>query len=413
MKKLLQINPVLRLGMSTGRIMQEIGELAMANGWESYIAYSYGHDGVQPCKSHLIPVGNKLTVMWHGLVSRLFDCHGLASIFPTRRLIRQIERLKPDIIHIHGVTCYYLNYPMLIRYLVRSGVPVVWTVHDCWLYTGHCIYYSAAGCNRWQTGCHDCPCKRSFPASWWLDRSRQNYALKKKLFTSFPTTQLTFVTVSDWMRREMSHSFVKDYRYQLIHNGIDTTIFKPEAQGDVRERYQLGTGTLIIGVAAYWIWEKGWTDVLRLATMLRPDERLVLVGVDAKQQAMLPPQVTGILRTNDIHELAALYAASTACVNFTYQDNYPTINLEAIACGTPVITYNTGGSIESVTPETGAVVEQGDVESALRIVREMASRGKDAYRDKCRQYALDHFRKEDRYADYLRLYDKLMEHECR
>ena len=175
MKKLLQINPVIRINTSTGRIMQEIGQLAMKNGWESYIAYSYGRDGIKPCDSKLVPVGNKADVAWHGLITRLTDRHGLASEGATRAFIREIERIQPDIIHIHNIHGYFLNYRVLFDYLAKCDIPVVWTVHDCWLYTGHCYYYSYIGCNKWERECVHCPQRKLFPTSWWAARSTQNF----------------------------------------------------------------------------------------------------------------------------------------------------------------------------------------------------------------------------------------------
>ncbi|MCS2261970.1 glycosyltransferase [Bacteroides thetaiotaomicron] len=180
MKKLLQINPVLRTNTSTGRIMQEIGELAIQNGWESYIAYSYGRDGVKPCRSKQIPVGNKWDVALHGVVTRLFDAHGLMSQVATQKLVDQIQKIKPDVIHIHNIHGYFLNYQILFDFLSQNDIPVIWTVHDCWLYTGHCYYYTFIGCNKWQTGCGHCPQQRKFPASWLTDRSRQNFIDKRK-----------------------------------------------------------------------------------------------------------------------------------------------------------------------------------------------------------------------------------------
>ena len=197
MKKLLQINPVLRVNTSTGRIMQEIGELAMQHGWESYIAYSYGRDGIKPCRSKLVPVGNRWSMTWHGIVTRLSDRHGLSSDEATRKFIRQIEELNPDIIHIHNIHGYFLNYKMLFEFLSRYGKPVIWTVHDCWLYTGHCYYYSYIGCNKWQTGCRHCPQKKEFPTSWLFDRSERNFLDKKAAFTSIPKERLTIVPGMD------------------------------------------------------------------------------------------------------------------------------------------------------------------------------------------------------------------------
>lgn len=408
MKKLLQINPVLRTSTSTGRIMQEIGELAMQNGWESHIAYSRGRDGIMPCKSHLLPVGSKRSVAWHGLMTRLFDRHGLASAQATRRFIRQVEQLQPDVVHIHNIHGYFLNYPLLFSYLSRSNVPVVWTVHDCWLYTGHCYYYSYVQCDRWKSGCHHCPQQKSFPASLFFDRSARNYADKQAAFTSVPAGRLTIVPVSQWIRMEMAQSFLRDYPFRVIRNGIDTETFCPQADVEsIKDRYGLQGMHVILGVASIWSREKGLYDFMSLSAMLHEDERIVLVGVSPEQQKSLPRNIVGIARTESTCQLAALYAVADAFVNPTWQDNYPTVNLESIACGTPVVTYRTGGSPESVTESTGRVVSQGDLQGILSAVRAIRSLGKEHWQRPCRAYALAHFRKEDRYADYLKLYDEL------
>lgn len=407
MKKLLQINPVLRTNTSTGRIMQEIGELAIQNGWESYIAYSYGRNGVKPCRSKQIPVGNKWDVALHGVVTRLFDAHGLMSQVATQKLVDQIQKIKPDVIHIHNIHGYFLNYQILFDFLSQNDIPVIWTVHDCWLYTGHCYYYTFIGCNKWQTGCGHCPQQRKFPASWLTDRSRQNFIDKKEAFTSVPTDRLTIVPVSEWIKGEMKKSFFKDYPFQVIHNGINTEVFKLSETEEVKSKYGLKGKHILLGVAALWHPEKGVADFLQLASMLHEDEVIVMIGVDEKLQKRLPHNVVGIKRTENIRQMAELYSAATAFVNPTWQDNYPTVNLEAIACGTPVVTYRTGGSVEAVTPETGFIVERGDVDGLLQAVRIIEQRGKASYIEPCRNYALAHFKKEDRYADYIRLYNKL------
>lgn len=407
MKKLLQINPVIRTNTSTGRIMQEIGELAIANGWESYVAYSGGRDGVKPCRSKLMPVGGKLDVAFHGLWTRLTDRHGLASWFATKRFISEIKELKPDVIHIHNIHGYFLNYRMLFEYLKEADIPVIWTVHDCWLYTGHCYYYSSIGCDKWMSGCGNCPQRTAFPASWFIDRSKQNLKDKSEAFNSIKD-KLTIVPVSEWIRGEMSRSILQNCHYQVIHNGIDLNIFdvQPDDKA-VREKYGLGDKHIILGLASIWSKEKGWDDFMEMSKMLNEDEVIVMVGVTEEQQKRLPENVVGIRRTENVRQLAELYSAAVAFVNPTWQDNYPTVNLESIACGTPVVTYRTGGSIEAVTEKTGYVVEQGDVKGLLEAVREIERKGNLEYKADCRAHALANFRKEDRYADYLKLYEDL------
>jgi glycosyltransferase involved in cell wall biosynthesis len=406
MKKLLHINPVLRPSTSTGRIIQEIGAVAMADGWDNYIAYSKGRDGVMPSASKLVPVGSKLSVAVHGLMTRFFDMHGLGSKVATRRFIKEIEKIKPDVIHIHNIHGYFLNYKILFNYLSKTDIPVVWTVHDCWLYTGHCYHYANVGCEKWKNQCKKCPQKTAFPTSILLDRSKRNFTDKRGAFTSLKN--LTIVTVSEWMKDEMSNSFLKDCNFMVIHNGIDLNVFDVKSDDKaLREKYNLGDKKIILGLASIWSKEKGWYDFVQMSKMLDDDEVIVMVGVNEKQMEQLPKGIIGIRRTENVHQLAELYSAATAFVNPTWQDNYPTVNLEAIACGTPVVTYRTGGSIEAVTEDTGYVVEQGDVEGLLKAVREIKNKGKEQYTARCRAHALENFSKEERYADYLKLYENI------
>lgn len=398
-RKLLQINPVVRLNTSTGRIMKEIGELAMASGWESYIAYSGGRDGLPHHRSRLLPAGNKWDVIWHALMTRLFDAHGLASRRATRRLIRQIEKLDPDIIHIHNIHGYWLNYKLFFDYLKRCGKPVVWTLHDCWLYTGHCYYYSFARCEKWRTGCGHCPQKKTFPSSWLFDRSASNWKDKQTAYGTLPN--LILVPVSDWIRREMASSFLSKHHFLVIRNGIDLSVFRPEAAEKKRE-------ILYIAVASIWLEEKGFPDLVKLAGMLRNDEHLLLIGrMSETQKKRMPDHVRLMERTENIQALAALYAQASVLLNPTWQDNYPTVNLESIACGTPVVTYRTGGSVEAIAEATGRIVSQGDVPAMLAAARELAAIDRTQTSARCREYALRYFDKESCYRHYIELYESL------
>ena len=405
-KKLLQINPVVRQDTSTGRIMRELGELAMAVGWDSYIVYSGARDGIPTHSSKLLPTGNRLDLLFHFLATRLFDAHGLVSRRATLKLIQKIREIDPDIVHIHNVHGYFLNYPLLCRYLTERNKPVIWTVHDCWLFTGHCYHYSAAGCDRWQTGCHHCPQKHAFPASYGFDRSRKNYRDKRNAFAGIPTMML--VPVSEWMRGEISRSFLKELPCHVITNGIDLETFQTRPDPSIRERYGIRRKYYYLAVASVWLPEKGIADLIALAAMLQDDEQLVMVGrLSAKQRKALPETVVTIPRTANIQALASLYSEATALVNPTWQDNYPTVNMESMACGTPVVTYRTGGSVEQVTPETGFIVEQGDVEAMAQALRRIRRAGRENWRDACRSHAREHFDKQKRFQDYIQLYEDL------
>lgn len=279
-------------------------------------------------------------------------------------------------------------------------------MHDCWLYTGHCYYYSYAGCNKWQTGCNHCPQKKEFPASLLFDRSARNYADKKAAFTSMPKDKFTIVPVSNWIKEEMQSSFLNGYDFRVIHNGINTDVFRICDTQKAMSRYGLDGKHVLLGVASIWSREKGLEDFIHMANLLAEDEIIVLVGIKPSEKKLLPRNIIGIARTENTHELAELYSLADAFINPTWQDNYPTVNLEAIACGTPVVTYRTGGSVEAVTADTGFVVEQGNYKKLLETARGIRERGKDYWQPICREYATRHFNKEKCYADYFRLYEE-------
>jgi len=392
MSKLFQINVTANQG-STGKIAEQIGMLAIGHGWKSWIAYGRGKPH---SKSELIRVGNGLDMRVHGVQSRLFDNHGLASKHVTRQLVERIKKINPDIIHLHNIHGYYLNYPILFDQLKRWGGPVVWTLHDCWPFTGHCAYFMMSGCEKWKSGCHDCKSLRSYPASLLCDRSEKNYALKREAFTSLGD-RLTLVPVSDYVGNYVKDSFFRDTNSEVIHNGIDTDVFKPCAEKE----------KLVLGVANVWEKRKGLEDFFELRKLLPDSYRMLLVGLSKKQLSMLPPGIEGIERTDGQAQLAQIYSSASVLVNPTYEDNYPTVNLEAIACGTPVITYNTGGSPESVTKDTGLVVKQGDINSVVDAIMRFDKDGCPSISD-CREYAEKHFNQKDCFTAYIDLYNRII-----
>lgn len=404
MPKLLQINTVINSG-STGRIAEDIGRIAIANGWESYIAFGRNP---RPSASHAIRIGSRLDVLLHVVATRLFDLHGLASRRATKRLVRQIERIRPDVIHLHNIHGYYLNYKILFRYLAASGTPVVWTMHDCWAATGHCPYYTFVQCIVWQSerGCRRCPQKKSYPKSILFSNAAHNFRCKRKCFNLLPESQLTIVTPSRWLSDEIGKSYLGHYRRTVINNGIDLDIFKPSMdKNDAAEKF------VILGVASVWDERKGLADFIKLADLLREDEEIVLVGLSEKQMLALPKdkRIRGIKRTESQEELAALYSAALCFVNPTYEDTFPTTNLEALACGTPVVTYRTGGSPEAVDEKTGFIVEPGDMAAVLACVRKIEDARKSAYQEHCVALARELYDKGRNFLEYIKLYKSCIE----
>ena len=399
MPKLLQIN--IALTGSTGKIARQIGELAIDNGWESWIAYSGYGEEVQ-CKSNLFRIGGKLNFLEHALETRLFDNHGLASRCATKKLIRQIKEIKPDIIHLHNIHGYYLNYGILFKYLASLDTPVVWTLHDCWTMTGHCAHFVTAGCDKWKTGCFDCPLKKGYPASWCIDRSRRNWEEKKGCFTS--VKKMTVVPVSHWLEGIVKESYLSKYPIKVIQNGIDLNVFHP--QDDSAK--DSGRFT-ILGVANVWNNGKGLAEFIELSK--NPEYQVILVGGKEEQMKDLPKEIKHIERTTNQLELAKLYAEADVLVNPTYADTFPTVNIEALACGTPVVTYETGGSPEILDENTGIVVHCGDVkalEAAVEKLRQESDEERKARRKACAARAESLFDKTERFEEYIRLYDSLL-----
>lgn len=396
----LQINSTLNWG-STGRIAEEIGQMIIANGGESYIAYGrYGNHS----QSRVIRIGNKWNVYLHVLQTRLFDRHGLVSKKATHLLIKHIEEIKPDIIHLHNIHGYYLNYPILFDYLAYSKIPIVWTLHDCWPFTGHCSHFSYVKCERWKIACNNCIQKNDYPSSFLFDNSKDNYYKKMASFTSIEN--MTVVPVSKWLRSLVTESFLKKYPINVIHNGIDINVFHPLDSSQLF--YTSNNKFVILGVASIWEKRKGLDDFIQLQKLLSQDYSIILIGLTKAQIKQLPQYIIGIERTNSVQELAAYYSSADVFFNPTWEDNFPTTNLEALACGTPVITYKTGGSPEAIDENTGFVIEQGNLNEAIRAMEQIKSVGKGAYTQACRERAVKYFNKKDRYADYLQLYNEIL-----
>jgi putative colanic acid biosynthesis glycosyltransferase len=402
MKTLLQINSVVNSG-STGRIAEEIGQTAIAAGWESYIAYGRNE---RPSSSKLIRIGSDKDVKLHGLQTRLFDRHGLGSKDATTALIRKVEDIKPDIVHLHNIHGYYINIEVLFLYLKKVNIPVIWTFHDCWPITGHCSHFTFVGCEKWKTQCYNCPQKTGYPASYLIDRSKKNFILKKELFNSL--SNLTLVPVSQWLSGVLEESFLQKYPIKVINNGINTEVFKPSEGSAFRTKYSLDDKFILLGVASIWGERKGLNDFIELSKLLDSDFQIVLVGLTKKQIDQLPDNILGIERTESVDALADIYATSDAFINPTYEDTFPTTNLESQACGTPVITYKTGGSPEAIDESTGIVVEQGNMNKLVEAIYTIKKNGKQYYSDACVNRAHRLYKKEDRYKEYIDLYESLL-----
>lgn len=398
--KVLLINSMSGVG-STGKIVDGIANVLLERGHTPVIAYGYGN------ASHPVArrFGSDREQFIHKSLSHAFDMQGLGSRKATHELIRFIKEFQPDIVNIHTIHGNYLNYPALFELLKGFNGKIVWTLHDCWTFTGHCPHFTFEGCYKWQTGCHDCKQLWMYPKSHFWDGSRRNYRLKKKHFLSVKD-KLTIVAVSDWLAGLAKQSFFKDVNITTIHNGINLDAFSPvpqEAVSDVLDKYNIPRKKIVLAVASPWSKRKGWDDLLHLRTELTDDYEIVIVGISEAQKAILPEGISGVLRTENVQDLAALYTAADVLVNPTYEDCYPTVNLESIACGTPVVTYRTGGSPEAITPLTGSVVDQGDVKAMANAIcnRNYASAD-------CIEHAVSNFSARKAFGEYVTLFESIV-----
>lgn len=390
--KVLQINSTCGFG-STGRIAVDILNTVIENDGEGLICYGRGEapSGVPSYK-----IGSEMLVRIHGVLSRVTDRQGFYSTNATKTLVQRIEEYDPDIIHLHNIHGYYLDIRVLFDYLKKCGKPIVWTLHDCWAFTGHCAHFTAVGCEKWKTGCNSCPSKKEYPQSLVLDNSEKNYNEKKELFTGLQN--VTLVTPSKWLSDLVKESFLKEYTVKVINNGVNTDIFKP-TESDFRKRYGIENKKIFLGVASVWQENKGLGDFIKLSKELPEDCKIVLVGLTETQMSMLPKEIIGLKRTENAKQLAEIYTAADVFLNPTYEDTYPTTNLEAISCGTPAVTYNTGGSPESLQDGRGITVKVGDTKALYEAAQTLVGVKTDNPSE---------FDARKKYSEYEELYKNLL-----
>lgn len=368
--KLVQINTV--CNTSTGQIMHDIQTAAEKKGYEtvSFVGRRKVYTDVK-CERF----GNPFSFWIHVALNTVFDCQGHGSYFVTRRLIKRLREEKPDIIHLHNLHGYYLNLPLLFQYINQEyRGKVFWTFHDCWPFTGHCAYFTMAGCSRWETGCEGCPQKKSYPVSLVMDRAKKNYAEKREMFSQIKN--LTIITPSGWLRGLVAHSFLKDKKTVVVNNGIDTEIFRPcndpKEIERVLRRHAVPSGKkILLGVAGIWEKRKGLKTFEELAACLPEDYVIVLVGLTKWQIVKPVPGIIGIGRTENKRELAALYTAADIFINPSQEESFSLVTAEAMACGTPVIVLGTSAVRELVGEGCGVVLEENRIEGYTKAIEKI------------------------------------------
>ena len=400
-KRVLQINAVCNSG-STGRIAEGIGQTAIQCGWDSYIAYGRWSNG---SNSGEIKIGSKLDQLAHVFQTRVFDRHGLASSAATKSFLKKIDEINPHIIHLHNIHGYYLNYKILFDYLSKKDVPIIWTLHDCWAFTGHCPHFEYIGCEKWKTSCESCPLKTWYPSSYGFDRSWQNYSDKKAAFTSL--SKMVIVPVSDWLSSLVSQSFLSHYPIHRIYSGIDLDVFKRVENA----KQKLGleeNKAYLLAVATDWEPTKGLEDILSLRSFLPSSFQIIIIGLDAKRRKSLPSGVLGIGRV-DIKTLVLYYSAASIVLNLSYEETFGMTTVEGLACGTPGIVYDATSSPELIDESTGMIVPAGDVRQVSNGVLKLFQRQREEQMFlSCRQRVEKLFEKHERFNEYILLYKRLL-----
>lgn len=380
--KVLQINSVCGKG-STGRIAVQISDYLNQHDVENYIAYGFGKSD----RPNTFCFGNSLDAHLHSFLSRKLGWQGKMSHIPTWYLIQYMECINPDIVHLHNIHGHYLNYKMLFQYLKKKNCQVVWTFHDCWPVTGKCAHFTEVKCEKWKTGCFECPQLDRYPDSE-RDRSRKSYQEKKAAFTSIPN--LHIVTVSNWLKSVAEASFLRKADIRCIYNGVDTERFSFH-KSSIREQYQLQGKFIILSVASVWNKGKGLDQFVTLSKKLREDEIIVLIGITLDQQKCLPENIIGIPPVNDQTMLAQWYSVADVYINFSIEETFGLVVAEAMACGTPAIVMNSTACPEVVDTDTGFVVDPMDFEAVLLDITQIRNKGKEVYSLRCRERIQNQF----------------------
>ncbi len=393
--KIVQINATSGAG-STGKICESISEILTVNKTENYIFYSAGNSN----RNNSIKYMTEIEIKQGALEARIRGNYGFNSSWATKRLIKKLNAIDPDVVHLHNIHGHNCNLDLLFSYLKEKQKNIIWTFHDCWAFTGSCTYFSFVKCDKWKTKCEKCPKAHEF--SWFFDTSTKLYQKKKQLFED---CKLTVVTPSVWLSELVQLSFLKNYPVEVINNGIDTSIFKP-TKSDFRKKYNIKDDEkIVLGVGFEWGLRKGLDVFIKLSGILPSSYRIVLVGTNDSIDKQLPDSIVSIHRTNNQKELAEIYSIADVFVNPTREDNYPTVNMEAIACGTPVVTFDNGGSPEMIDESCGIVVPPENMDELVDAIKRVVT-GDDYTQEACLNKSLQ-FNQTKCFAKYLELYRKI------
>lgn len=383
--------------------MINIARITEDYGYKTYVSYGDCRRARKRTVENEIIIGNRYGRNLSLRFGRLFGGIDCGVPIATYRFLKQLEALQPDLIHLHNLHGTFIHVGMLFDYIKKHHIPVVWTLHDCWAVTAQCPHFTLVKCDKWKTACGDCPQYMKYPKTY-FDYTTWMYREKKKWFSS--VEKMTVVMPSEWLTSIVGESFLHMYNRRVIYNGINLELFQPTESSFLQMHGLMGK-KIILGVADVWSERKGIADFCELAEKIEEDTHIVMVGLNQEQiNAVSRKNLLALPHTTGIMELVKIYSASTVFFNPTYEETFGLVNIEAMACGIPVVTYRTGGSPEALTEETGKVIDFRDY-VALTDFTMRAAEARVDYRSACISRAAQ-FSATDRFREYVALYEEIL-----
>lgn len=388
--KVVQINAV--LNGSTGKIAKDISQMLNKKGIENYILFA---DGASE-NNNEIKISSTFSMKIHAFLSRLLGKQACFSNRKTKKMLKLLDKISPDVVHLHNLHHNYVNLNLLLKYLAKKDIKTVLTLHDCWFFTGKCTHYVSAGCNKWQTGCGNCPQLKKDNPSWFFDRTNKLFLRKKKLFSRIK--KLETVAVSCWMKSQAEKSFLKDSNLHVVHNGINLDLFTPNGE-NFKKSYDLEDKKVVLVMANKCLSYENQGLLDYLCKELPEEYAILMVGGNVEKD-----RVYSVDYVKDINTMARVYRTADVFLNVSHEDSLPTVNIEAMACGVPVVTYEVGGSTEIITKATGRVVKEYDLSQLVKEIKEVCSLDKNVVKENCRKHVEENYDNKKQYLEYYDIY---------
>ena len=398
--RILYIDVLCKSG-STGKIVYELYTRANANGHEAAVAYGRGKELAE---HNIFKFGLDWETRFHALFTRLTGWTGCFSPRSTERLLKFMDEFKPDIVHLHEPHAYFLDLAPFFSYLSDNKIPLVYTFHCEFAFTGKCGY--SYDCEKYITGCGKCPRLREYPKTAFFDHTARMYEEKKMLLAK---QNMLLASPSVWLAEKAKKSFLYQRNIRIVRNGIDSeAMFCPREYAHLKKLHGLENEKVVLAVAPSFISDerKGARHFIELARRMKDSGfRFIMIGVDGEVPD-LPSNIIALGRTENQAELAEYYSMADCFVICSDMENLPTTCLEAVCCGTPVVGFDVGGTAETAPAPIGSFCAYGDLEALEKALRTMLNNppAQEAFEEYRKRYSSEYM-----YEEYLKLYKELLE----